>query len=58
MSFDWSLVYTVVALTVFGVGWLIAYARGYSAGHDDGYTEATLSYNREFKRYLDGGRRG
>jgi hypothetical protein len=37
-----SLVYTVVAFAVFIIGWVIAYARGYRAGHDDGYTEAVL----------------
>ena len=39
----WDVVYTVVALTVFVVGWGIAYARGYSAGHDDGFSEACES---------------
>jgi hypothetical protein len=37
---SWSLVYTVVTLAVFIIGWGVAYARGYSAGHDDGYANA------------------
>ena len=40
MSFD--LVYTVVSIAVFTIGWIIAYARGYSNGHNDGYTKAEL----------------
>lgn len=46
---DWSLVYTVVALAVFGIGWVVAYARGYSAGHDDGYTEAATKAARRMR---------
>ncbi len=37
-----DIVFTVVAIAVFTVGWLIAYARGYSAGHDDGYVAASM----------------
>ncbi len=37
-----DVVYTVVAVAVFTIGWLIAYARGYSAGHDDGFVEASM----------------
>ncbi len=45
IGFD--LVYTVVTIAVFGVAVTIAYARGYSAGHDDGFTEAVLERRRD-----------
>ena len=45
-----DVVYMVVAIAVFTIGWLIAYARGYSAGHDDGFTEAALLV----KKYVEG----
>lgn len=41
----WDVAYTVIALAVFTVGWVIAYARGYSAGHDAGYVEAVGDFS-------------
>ena len=49
MNFD--LVSTVVAIVVFGVAVVVAYARGYRAGHDDGLTEAVL----DIQHYIDNG---
>lgn len=48
-----SLVYTVVAFAVFGIGWAIAYARGYRAGHDEGFTQAVLDTKRARQRRRD-----
>ena len=45
MIFDW--VYLAVLVTVFGVSITIAYARGYSHGHDVGYAEAALAIARQ-----------
>ena len=46
---DW--VQLVVTVTVFGVAVVVAYARGYRAGHDDGLTEAVL----DIQHYIDNG---
>ena len=47
---NFTLVYTVVSIVVVGIGWIIAYARGYSAGHDDGYTKAELDRQKWARR--------
>ncbi len=55
MIFDW--VYLAVLATVFGVAVTIAYARGYRAGHDDGFTEAVLNIEHYIDKGFDKGRR-
>lgn len=50
---DFDLVYTVVAITAFVIGWTIAYARGYRAGHDDGFTKAVLDTRKARERRQD-----
>ncbi len=48
---DW--VSTVIAIVVFGVAVVVAYARGYRAGHDDGFTEAVMKIQRYTERGFD-----